>query len=105
MPTRTCQTPGCTRPREENRRSHCQTCRTRIRRHGTPHITTRTDHDPTEVDTAVIRRAFPEGLTETERRHVGQRLIRLGYSVAAITELSGASIRTVWRWKAAARTA
>ncbi|MYT24605.1 hypothetical protein GTW69_30730 [Streptomyces sp. SID7760] len=100
----TCRTPGCTRPRAP-KRTICHTCKTRRNRHRTPGTTLRTELDPENVATAVIRRAFPEGLTEAERRTAGIRLTQLGYSANRIAHLSGASIRTVWRWKAAARTA
>ncbi|MFD0358272.1 hypothetical protein ACFVHW_31765 [Streptomyces sp. NPDC127110] len=91
--------PGCNRPRA-CRRTLCHSCRHRIYR-STSGVPLRTDLDPENVETAVIRRAFPEGLTEAERRAVGQRLLRLGYSISHIANLSGASTRTVTRWKAA----
>ncbi|WP_206309971.1 helix-turn-helix domain-containing protein [Streptomyces sp. A0592] len=73
----------------------------RLQRHGNIHTTLRTDLDPENVETAVIRRAFPDGLTEAERRATGKRLLKLGYSTRHIARLSGASTRTVERWKAA----
>ncbi|MFF6940425.1 hypothetical protein [Streptomyces lavendulae] len=94
-----CRTPDCTRP-AYNTRSRCNTCRRRIRTYGDPHHPGRYTIDHTEVEIAVQRRTFPEGLTEAERILVGRRLANTELSISQIAALAGVSTRTAARWSA-----
>lgn len=100
--TRRCRIPNCPTPAE--RRNICRRHHDRIRRHGDPTHHEWQTADPEEVALAATERRLLPGLTLLERRLLGQHLTQLGITAAEIARITGVTPRTVYRWRAAART-